>query len=159
MTLVRPVLFRQIVVALTLALCASLITATPAEAVDNRTNAQIRDRIEYLVNRERARHGLPKLRVNKKLQRGARRHSRDMASRRSIYHDPNLNNEVPRRASAWGENVARTTSRDAARHAMNMFMQSSGHRRNILLQRWSHMGIGVRKRGKYTYVTQRFADL
>jgi uncharacterized protein YkwD len=73
-----------------------------------------------------------------------------------IYHDSRLAYEVPSRATAFGENVARTTSEDAARAAMRMFMASSGHRENVLYSRWSRMGIGVAKRGGYTYITQRF---
>ena len=42
--------------------------------------------------------------------------------------------------------------------AMTMFMNSSSHRANILSRRMTHMGIGVAKRGNYTYIVQRFID-
>jgi uncharacterized protein YkwD len=156
MTLVRPVLVRVLIVALVTAMILPLLPATPADAADSRTAAQIRNRIEYLVNRERARQGVRRLQRHDRTQYWARDHSREMARARRIYHDSNLRNEIPRRATGYGENVARTTASDAASAAMRMFMASSGHRQNILYGRWKRMGIGVAKRGKYTYITQRF---
>ena len=156
MTLVRPALTRALIVALITATVLPLLPATPADAADSRTIAQIRNRIEYLVNRERARSGLRRLRPHDRTQHWARGHSKDMKRARQIYHDSRLAYEVPRKARAYGENVARTTSSDAASAAMRMFMASSGHRQNILYGRWSRMGIGVAKRGGYTYITQRF---
>jgi uncharacterized protein YkwD len=156
MTLVRPVLTRALIVALVTAVILPLLPATPADAADARTAAEIRNRIEYLVNRERARHGVGRLRRHDRTQYWARDHSREMARARRIYHDSRLAYEVPAKARAYGENVARTTASDAARAAMRMFMASSGHRDNILYRRWGRMGIGVAKRGNYTYITQRF---
>lgn len=158
MTVVRPVLVRQIAVALVLTLFASLTLATPAAAADNRHAGQIRDRIEYLINRQRIRRGMRRLRVNVRTFHGAREHAGNMAARRTIYHDPNLRNEIPNGCYAWAENVGRTSSSDAAKSAMTMFMNSSAHRSNILSKRMTHMGIGVAKRGNYAYVAQRFID-
>ena len=156
MTLVRPVLTRSLVIALVTAIVLPLLPATPADAADARTVAQIRNRIEYLVNRQRAQHGQNRLRSHDRTRYWARDHSREMGRAGTIYHDSRLGYEVPARASAYGENVARTSASDAARAAMRMFMASSGHRQNILYGRWSRMGIGVAKRGNYTYITQRF---
>ncbi len=156
MTLVRPVLTRALIVALVTAMLLPLLPATPADAADARTAAEIRNRIEYLVNRERARQGLRRLRPHDRTQYWARDHSREMARARRIYHDSRLAYEVPAKATSFGENVARTTAPDAAGAAMRMFMASSGHRQNILHRPWRRMGIGVAKRGDYTYITQRF---
>lgn len=158
MTAIRPVLLRQLVVALVLILSATLVPATPAHALDSRKPHEIRDRIEYLINRERVKRGLRRLKVNKKTQYWARDHAREMASHRKVYHDPNLRYEIPKGCSAWGENVARTSASDAARSAMTLFMNSTAHKENILKKRWTHMGIGVAKRGNYTYIVQRFID-
>lgn len=158
MTAVRSVLRRHLAVAMVLALAITLFPSEPAEAVDSRHHTRIRDRIEYLINRKRVRHGVRRLRVNRKTQYWARNHSRQMARRRTIFHDPNLANEIPRGCSAWAENVARTGADNAARSAMRMFMNSSSHRSNILSPRMTHMGIGVAKKGRYVYITQRFID-
>lgn len=158
MTVVRRVLVRQLAVALVLALFASIPLAAPASAVDDRRAGEIRNRIEYLINRERIRRGMRRLRINDKTWDYARDHAQDMARRRAIYHDSNLRYEIPRGCEAWAENVGRTTSGDAAKSVMNMFMNSASHRSNILSKRMTHMGIGVEKRGDYTYVVQRFID-
>ena len=156
MTAVRPVLVRPFVVALVTALMVTLLPAAPAAAADSRSPREIRNRIEYLINRERGRRGLSRLRPHDRTQYWARGHSGDMARSGGIYHDGNLGQEVPDRASAYGENVARTSSSDAARDAMSMFMNSTAHRDNILYSRWARMGIGVEKRDGMTYITQRF---
>ena len=158
MTVVRPVFLRPLAVVVVMAFLVALVPAPHAEARDSRSIAEIRDRMEYLVNRERVRHGLPRLKVHFRTQKRARHHSIDMADRGTIYHDSNLGNEVPSGATAYGENVAKTPAKDAASRSMAMFMESSGHRQNILYGRWSHMGIGIAKRDGYTYVTQRFFD-
>ena len=158
MTLVRSVLQRHLVVALILALSIPLFASTPARAVDEHRPGEIRNRIEYLINRARVRHGLRRLRVNDKTQYGAVDHAQRMARRAKIFHDGNLGNEIPSGCGAWAENVGRTGANRAARSAMNMFMNSSSHRSNILSKRMSHMGIGVAKRGRYTYIVQRFID-
>lgn len=158
MTAIRPVVIRPLVVALVVALGLVLLPTPSAHARDPRRVAEIRDRVEYLVNRERVRNGLSRLKVHEATQKRARSHAVDMADQRAIYHDPNLGNEVPAGASAYGENVAKTPAKDAAARSMNMFMDSAGHRQNILYARWSHMGIGIAKRDGYTYVVQRFFD-
>ena len=158
MTSVRAVLVRHIVLVLVLVLSASLLTAAPASAIDRRSAKDIRDRMEYLINRQRVRHGLRKLRVNDKTQYYARRHAKSMAARRTLYHDPNLGREIPKRCYAWAENVAATRADNAARNAMSMFMQSSSHRSNILSARMTHMGIGIAKGGGRVWVVQRFID-
>ncbi len=162
MTGVRRVLGRQLAVALALVMSATLLSvipAEPAEAADARKPWQIRNRVEYLLNRQRVRYGVRKLRRHTTIQYWARNHARKMARRRRLWHDRNLVNEVPRRCRwAVGENITRTTASDSARAAMRMFMNSSGHRANILRPRFTRMGIGVAKRGRYTYIVQRFAD-
>ena len=158
MTAVRAVLVRQIVIALVLALCVSLVPATPAEAVDSRSPREIRNRIEYLINRQRARHGLRRLRINDRTQYYARRHANNMEQRRTLYHDPNLGNEVPNGCYAYAENVGVTGADNAARSAMTMFMNSSSHRSNILSARMTHMGIGVATGGGRVWIVQRFID-
>ena len=158
MTAVRPVLIRQFAVALVLVLAATLVSATPADAIDRRRPAEIRNRIEYLINRQRVRYGLPRLRVNDKVQYWAKDHAKDMARKRTIYHDPNFTAESPKGCYAWAENVGRTSATDSARSAMSAFMNSSAHRSNILNRQMTHMGIGIAKAGNYTYIVQRFVD-
>jgi uncharacterized protein YkwD len=152
-----PIRLAAVAVTMVLTMLALLLPmAEPASAVDRRTPAKIRDRIEYLINRDRARAGLPKLRVHANTQYYARSHSRQMARRGRLWHDSNLRNEIPRGARAWGENVGRTSASDAAARSHYLFMSSSAHRANIMRRGWTHMGIGVAKRNGRTYITHRF---
>jgi uncharacterized protein YkwD len=145
-------------VALLAAVATLLAPATPAHAVDRSSEAQIRNRIEELINRARANHGLRRLKVNDRTQRYATDHAQDMARKGTIFHDAALPLEVLLGATSWGENVGYTTADRAARKLHVMFMHSPGHRANILRPRFTHMGIGVEKRNGTVYVVERFAD-
>ncbi len=158
MTALRLPRRRGIAVLTATAALMGLLPVAPAAAADGRTAAEIRDRIEYLVNRTRARHDLRRLDVNLTLQRGARGHACDMAAVGAIFHDAQLALELPSGADAWGENVGYTSATDAATRIHQLFMDSPGHRDNVLRRRWRVMGIGVCKGGGRTWVTERFVD-
>ncbi len=157
MTAPRPAR-RLLATLLTAVALMGLLPAPHAAAADARPAAEIRDRVEYLVNRARARHGLRRLDVNLTLQRGARGHACDMADAGTIFHDARLALELPLGVDAWGENVGYTSATDAAPRIHELFMDSPPHRDNVLRRRWRIMGIGVCKGGGRTWVTQRFAD-
>jgi uncharacterized protein YkwD len=103
-----------------------------------------------LLNRERADRGLPKLRLNRRLSRAARRHSRDMVVRRYFAHGPFVNRikrvGYLRGARSWsvGENIAWGSGRlGSPGRIVRAWMDSPGHRKNIL-GRWRHVGIGIK---------------
>lgn len=155
-------LLRQLIAfAVMTAMLVTLAPAPAAHAADSRTLEQIQTIAERRINKARAAHGLRPLRVNRKMEYWATDHARRMARRRTLFHDSltRLRYESPTKAIAWGENVARNTAPNAARRAHYMFMRSPGHRANILNPAFTHMGIGVRKRGRYTYLVQRFATV
>lgn len=131
------------------ACAASHATVRPG-AVKHARNATL-----CLLNRVRSRHGLHPLRLNRKLSRAARRHSRDMVRRRYFAHDSldgrspfarmRATRYVPRGAS-WmlGENIgwgSGSLSEPAA--LVRMWMHSPGHRANILSHRFRDIGIGI----------------
>ncbi len=157
MTSSRRALSRILAVALA-ALLTMTLFAPAASARDRPSAGQIRDRLERLVNQDRDRADLPRIRVHRGMQRHARRQSRQMAKARALFHDPRLSHEVPRDARMWGENIGRTAARQAPRHIQRLFMASAAHRANVLRRGWTHMGIGVYKRGAYVYFTQRYVD-
>jgi uncharacterized protein YkwD len=104
------------------------------------------------VNRERAAAGLPALSVAGDLTSVARRHSVRMADQTHLHHNPNLGSEV----SGWqkvGENVGRGPSVSSIHSA---FMNSAGHKRNILDPDWTQIGVGVEVRGSTIWVTEVF---
>lgn len=100
-----------------------------------------------LVNQERVKQGLRALRVEEKLTIVGRNHSRDMFERRYFSHYSPEGRDVGFRAreegieySLIGENLAYAPDVEMA-HAG--FMNSEGHRKNILDSAWSRIGIGV----------------
>ncbi|MFY9586833.1 MAG: CAP domain-containing protein [Actinomycetota bacterium] len=108
-----------------------------------------------LVNAERANRGLSKLSVASDLMSVAHRHSAEMASRRSIFHNSSLTSEV-RGWRAIGENVGRGPTVSGVHNA---FMSSSSHRAHILSGRYKQIGTGVVKGSDgYLYVTEVFVD-
>jgi uncharacterized protein YkwD len=125
--------------------------ATPANA----TKREIIRGTLCQLNRERAHHGLRPLKLNKLLARAARRHARDMARRNYFSHDTLGGGSFVDRirqagylkgARRWtvGENLAWGSQRHSRpRTIMRMWMNSPGHRANILSASFREIGIGV----------------
>jgi uncharacterized protein YkwD len=115
----------------------------------------VRDAVLCLHNRERANHGLPRLKENPKLRRAAERHSSNMVDARFFDHtSPSGSSMVDRirrtgytsRARSWalGENIAWGSGRLAsAAQIHRSWMNSSGHRANILMRSFREIGIGI----------------
>jgi uncharacterized protein YkwD len=108
-----------------------------------------------LLNVERKKHGLHKLRLSKRLSKAARKHSRDMVRRDYFSHTSRSGDTFVDRirrtgylhgSSSWmvGENLAwGSGSRSSPRATVRAWMHSPGHRHNILTGRYVHIGIGV----------------
>jgi uncharacterized protein YkwD len=125
--------------------------ATPANA----TKREIVRATLCALNRERTHYGLKGLKLNRKLSRAARRHARDMAHRNYFSHDTlgggSFVDRIRRTgylsdANSWmvGENLAwgsRHNSRPST--IMRLWMNSPGHRANILNASFREIGIGV----------------
>lgn len=115
-----------------------------------------------LTNAARVRHGRSILQWNDKIAETARKHSRDMAINDYFSHE-NLQGLSPfdrmkedhikfRRA---GENLAYGQSSSIFAH--EGLMNSKGHRENILIEDYSHLGIGVAFNEKsQPYYTENF---
>jgi uncharacterized protein YkwD len=114
-----------------------------------------RDATLCLINRARSRHNLPPLKLNRKLSRAARQHSRDMVRRQYFAHNSldgrspftrmRATRYVPRNAS-WtlGENIGWGQGPLGEPIAlMRAWMHSPGHRANILSRRFRDVGIGI----------------
>ncbi|GAA1949209.1 sigma-70 family RNA polymerase sigma factor [Kitasatospora viridis] len=101
-----------------------------------------------LVNTQRAQAGCGPLATNGKLQLAAQRQSDDMASR-GFFDHTNPDGAGPQQRieaagyqwSTWGENIARG-QRDPA-SVMASWMDSPGHRANILNCDYRELGVGV----------------
>jgi uncharacterized protein YkwD len=117
--------------------------------------ARVRAAILCLHNQVRARHGLPAVRENGRLRRAALGHSRDMVADGFFEHttpsgatmvDRIMRARYVRRDQGWalGENLAwGTGSLATPRGAIEAWMESPGHRANILRRTYRELGVGV----------------
>jgi len=115
-----------------------------------------------LVNAERSKRGLQTLTANWELSRVARYKSQDMAKKGYFSHtSPTYGSPFAMmesfgiRYSAAGENIAK--GQRTPQEVMNSWMNSPGHRSNILSPSYTQIGVGVAKdsAGRY-YWTQMF---
>jgi uncharacterized protein YkwD len=110
-----------------------------------------RHAILCLLNGERTSRGLRRVHLNHKLSVAAKRHSRDMVKRRYFDHtSPSGSTFTGRVSSAGyrfrslGENIAwGSGSLATPRSIMRSWMNSPGHRANILRGKFREIGIGV----------------
>ncbi|MFG2292336.1 CAP domain-containing protein [Streptomyces sp. NPDC048603] len=107
-----------------------------------------------LVNKERAKAGCRALTVNAKLTTAAQNHSKDMASHRNMSHtgsdgsDPGTRiTRTGYRWSTYGENVA--YGYGTPQQVMNGWMNSPGHRQNILNCSFKEIGVGLAQPNNY----------
>ena len=115
-----------------------------------------------LVNEERAKYGLGALKRASDLDALARAHSQDMINRHFFDHtNPDGQSPFDRMRAAGisyraaAENIAYGQRSAAA--VMDAWMNSSGHRANILNGTYTEIGIGaVKNSGGTIYWTQEF---
>jgi uncharacterized protein YkwD len=107
-----------------------------------------------LTNRSRAAAGLKALKVDATLRSIARWRSKDMIKRDYFSHDiPGYGSVFDKMSDKGycyklaGENIGWNTypDGDATKAIHEMFMDSSGHRKNILGKKWDRIGIGAYK--------------
>lgn len=120
-----------------------------------------------LINAERKAHGLEPVRGEARLAACARQHSREMHQLDYFDHESptdqyrTLPDRVKRAGVAnygWaGENIA-MSSRPTASNFVEMWMQSPGHRANILRPEYKFSGIGVFGDGERVFATQVFTS-
>ncbi len=114
------------------------------------------------INAARANYNLAPLVLDDKLCQGALLKSEDMAANNYFSHtSPTYGSPFDMMKnlgiiySSAGENIAKNNSVKGAHDA---FMNSSGHRANILNTSFTKVGLGFYKDGYYLYVTQWFTN-
>lgn len=113
--------------------------------------------IVRLTNIERARHGLAPVRMHTQLNLAASRHADTMARLGVMCHQAGgttLSSRIQGTGyvySACAENIAHNQS--SAREVVGDWMQSPGHRANILTPSYTHIGVHVTRdqRGQAYY--------
>jgi Cysteine-rich secretory protein family len=130
-------------------------------AFSQQYDQQAEQQLVQLLNQERARAGLPSLKVDDRLTQAARAHSELMAQSKQLSHQ--LPGELPlqKRLAATNlrfnndaENVAYDYSVPAAHEGL---MNSPPHRANILSAKYNTVGIGVVHSGDVIWVTEDFS--
>ncbi|GAA2618289.1 hypothetical protein GCM10010399_56680 [Dactylosporangium fulvum] len=124
-------------------------------------NASYEAQVLAIANNERAKAGCKPLAANTKLATAARKHSADMAARDYFSHDTpegvdfatRISNEGYRWSGA-AENIAK--GQRTPEEVMKAWMNSSGHRANILNCNLKDLGVGLAYQGKTAIWTQDF---
>ncbi|MCR4441134.1 MAG: CAP domain-containing protein [Peptococcaceae bacterium] len=114
-----------------------------------------------LINQERAKAGVAPLQLDMRLVESARIKSKDMIDNNYFSHTSPVYGGFATLIRKYapdyryiGENIAGNRTVEAAQSA---FMNSEGHRRNILNPNYTHVGIGVVDGGPYgKMITQHF---
>lgn len=130
---------------------------------------EVAARIFALCNATRQNRGRSRLKRHLLLGEAAHGHAKRMLQTGQFSHTAG-GTRLTRRVAATGyryrrisENIAWISRRNANAAAIaqalhEMWMNSPGHRRNILDQRVSHIGIGVARAGAKTYAVQIFGQ-
>ncbi|MFC8427242.1 CAP domain-containing protein [Streptomyces sp. NPDC057253] len=137
-------------------------TALWARPLTTADLARTADEVVVLTNRERAKAGLPPLAVDHHLAGAAQAYSTDMAARAFYSHTSPEGTQPWDRAAAAGstrrsigENIA--CGQRSAGEVVEGWMNSPGHRANILKPGFTHIGVGFAGGGPAgTYWTQLF---
>ena len=121
-----------------------------------------------MVNEARAEHGLPALSSNPKLLRVARQYSKKMASEGFFSHTgpggedvvDRLNEAGVKRYRSVGENIFFSQNeRNVPRTAVRGWLESPGHRKNMLSPDYTETGLGLATAAENkVYVTQVFLE-
>ncbi|MCC5473608.1 CAP domain-containing protein [Streptomyces barringtoniae] len=126
-------------------------TSKPAPTA---TASSVTARVVQLVNAERAKVGCRPLTVNAKLAKAAQAHSADMAAHQNMSHTgsdgSSPGDRITRAGYSWssyGENVAYGYA--TPDQVMTGWMNSPGHRANILDCSFKEIGVGLAQPGSY----------
>lgn len=133
---------------------ATTAPATKASASPSSAASSAQNEVVDLVNSERAKAGCSPLKVNAKLTEAAQAHSEDMAEHSDMSHTgsdgSSPDDRIEKAGYSWstyGENVAYGYS--SAKSVMEGWMNSSGHKANILNCDFKEIGVGRAQPGNY----------
>lgn len=114
----------------------------------------VEEQVVSLVNEERAKEGLAPLTIDWELARVAKYKSQDMHDKNYFSHtSPTYGSPFDMLKNfgisynAAGENIAK--GQTSATQVMEAWMNSSGHRANIMDAKFTHIGVGYVEDGNY----------
>jgi len=131
---------------------------------NNNTNSvqkSMEEQVVELVNVERSKNGLSPLTINKQVSNVAQIKSEDMRDKNYFNHTSptygspfQMLKQFNVSYSYAGENIAK--GQKTAQAVVNAWMNSEGHRANILNKNFTQIGVGYATKGSTTYWTQMF---
>jgi len=140
-------------------------TTTPSKVENNNSNSSVSSyekQVVDLVNAERAKNGLSALTLDSSVSNVARTKSKDMATNNYFSHTSptyggagDMLKQFGIKYTAYGENIA--SGQKTPQEVVTAWMNSSGHRANILASDFTKIGVGYAtdSSGK-AYWTQMF---
>lgn len=138
-------------------------SSNPIPEIEVESSTSIEKEVVRLVNIERQKEGLTPLIYSSELSKVARIKSQDMGNNNyfshssPIYGDPfTMMKNFGIKYRVAGENIAKGYS--SAKSVVNGWMNSSGHRANILNPNFGKIGVGYAEINGTTYWTQMFTD-
>lgn len=137
---------------------------SPSVAAQSSRMAEMEAAVYRQINAVRQAHHLQKLQSNARLIRVARAYSQQMARQNFFSHTSPAGDTVVKRVhvahlSYWlvGENLFKSVNiPDPVSLSVQGWMNSPGHRRNILQPEFTETGIGIWRTGNTYYFTQVF---
>jgi uncharacterized protein YkwD len=144
-------------IALTVSALGLWAVASPAGATAEHPATATRaleQSVLYSMNALRREHGLAPLRVSTGLVTAARKHSSDMATRGYFSHTSATGASFDRRIARFypmghkrywsvGENLLWSSPDVDAARALDMWLNSPEHRKNMLTARWREIGLAA----------------
>ncbi|WP_445491136.1 CAP domain-containing protein [Niallia sp. 03133] len=137
---------------------------TPAPSANTSTEtadsvSAYEKQVVELTNKERAKNGLSALQLDTELSKVARAKSQDMSSNNYFDHNSptygtpfDMMKKFGISYKAAGENIAK--GQKTPEEVVQAWMNSEGHRANILSSKFTHIGVGYVENGNYW--TQQF---
>lgn len=135
---------------------------TNQQAKESQQSDGFKKKVVDLTNQEREKNGLPKLKAFDELAQVAQKKSQDMINKGYFSHNSPTYGSPFEMMENFGidyktaaENIA--AGQDSPKEVVRKWMQSAGHRKNILNKNVTHIGIGVAEGGEMgIYWTQMF---
>jgi uncharacterized protein YkwD len=153
--------------AVAIAFAAAAVAAPPGHAIARKSAkaARVERGVIGCTNSERARYGLPSLRLNRVLRQAAEYHARNMLKYGFFSHDDPFGHGPPARVGLFGnvhryrwlgENLA--TGFGSAGAACRGWMASAHHRAIILNPHFRLIGVGFARSAAATYFVEDFGS-
>jgi hypothetical protein len=139
----------------------AILLLVPIALAAQQYDEQAEQQLVQLINQERARAGLPSLKLDDRLTQAARAHTVLMVQAKTLSHQFPGEPSLPKRLAATNlrfnndaENVAYNYS---VQETHDGLMHSPPHRANILSPKYNTVGVGVMRSGDVLWVTEDFS--